>query len=397
VIGVGAAGLSLLALAYGLLGPSLPLLADTYRVDFSEQGALMTLYALGYLLAVLAGGYAADRRGKERLLTVGFATMGVGLLAAGYSSTYAHGLAALGAIGAGGGFLEMTVTAIVSDRLPDKRGTALNLLQFVFGLSSVSPLLVTWALASTGSWRIPFYALGAIALLLGSSSLMVPRRRVDSRNRITISGAAAVYRRPRLWVIAATEGIYAFSEVSLLSWAATYLVSARGASPARANGALSLFWVLFALGRLGCSALSSRIRPDRIIVVLTAASTATLSAAILVSSSQTAWFLMAMTGLFYSGVFGTILAYAGDTYPHYSGTVFGLVLAVAAAGAVAGPWLIGTIAETTNLALALGAVALAMLITGAIYVLLGPSRQDRAAGLDEVLSSATGVFEEGSG
>jgi FHS family glucose/mannose:H+ symporter-like MFS transporter len=378
VISVGVVALSIYALCYGLLGPSLPLLGDAFGSDLSEQGALMTFYAFGYFVAVVFGGYPADRWGKERVLTLGLAVMGCGLMATGLSRSYVQGLAALAIIGAGGGLVEMVTSAIVSDRVPERRGTALNLLQFVFGLAALSPLLITWSLTSAGSWRSVFLALGAAALLLAPISAVLQRRNATSRPLINLSEVSALYGRPRLWVIAASQGMYVFSEVSLLSWVVTYLVSGRGASVAEANGALSVFWVLFALGRLGCSALSSRVTLDRIIIGLTVGATLALSGVLLAPTGGWVWVLMALTGLFYSGVFGTILAYAGDTYPQYSGTVFGLVLAAGSGGAVLGPWLIGAVAERTTMGIALVIVALAMLATGLLYVWLGPSRPDLA-------------------
>ena len=78
-----------------------------------------------------------------------------------------------------------------------------------------------------------------------------------------------------------------------------------------------------------------------------------------------------MLGLFYAGIFGTTLAYAGNTYPEYSGTVFGLILATGALGAVVGPWLVGVVSSATSVSLGLGLTAAAMLVTALIYVLLG--------------------------
>jgi fucose permease len=370
-------GLALYALVYGMMGPTLTLLGEAFRLDLSEQGTLMTVYALGYLISVLVGGYLADRWGKGKTLTAGLAIMGIGLAGTGLAQAYLAGLTAFAVIGAGGGFVEMTISAIVSERLPERRGAGLNLLQIVFGLSAASPLLLTGVLGSTGSWRPVYIGLGAASLVLTPVSVLLGRGRSGQSDRISLTTLSALYRRPRLWVIAISQGLYAFAEVSLLSWAVTYLVAVRGETLARANTSLSVFWVLFGLGRLGCSVLSTRLSIHRILVALNIGATATLVAAILAPTSEWAWAMVALSGLTFSGVFGTILAYAGDTYPQHPGTVFGLVLATGSAGAVLGPWLIGTIAEAANLSFGLAVVALAMLATGGIYLGLGPSRADR--------------------
>jgi fucose permease len=270
----------------------------------------------------------------------------------------------------------MSISAIVSERLPEKRGAALNLLQIIFGLSAASPLLLIWADRSAASWRLAYYGLCAAALGLAPAAALLRPNRAVPADRISLAALAVLYRRPRLWVIAASQALYAFAEVSLLSWAVPYLVGVRGEPITRANMALSAFWVLFALGRLGCSALSTRVSLNRIVVVLTMGSALTLAAVLLVRQGPWPFILVAVSGLFYSGVFGTILAYAGDSYPQYQATVFGLVLAAGSVGAVLGPWLVGSIAESASLSVALAVVALTMLATGVIFVGLGRSRAD---------------------
>jgi len=376
---IGTLGLSLYALTYGLTGPTLPLLGEAFRLDLSQQGALMTTFALGYLISALVGGYLANRWGKERVLMAGLVVMGTGLAGTGLASSYIGGLAGFAVIGAGGGFVEMTISAIVSERLPSKRGAALNLLQIIFVLSAASPLILTWVLRSTGSWRPVYFGLAAASLVLMPAAALLRGQRGRTADRISWAALTTLYRRPRLWIIALGQGLYAFAEVSLLSWVVSYLVAERGESLARASGALSAFWVLFALGRLGCSALSTRVTLDRIVVGLTFGATVTLAAALVVPSGAWSWLLIAASGLFYSGVFGTILAYAGDSYPQYTATVFGLVLATGSSGAVLGPWLIGSIAESSSLTVALAVVALTMFATGGVFLGLGPSRPDGLA------------------
>ncbi|NLF00231.1 MAG: MFS transporter, partial [Anaerolineales bacterium] len=346
-ISLGAAALCFLALLYGLMGPTLPLLGVAYQVNLAQQGALMTIYALGYLLAVVGGGFLADRWGKEPVLTTGLAVMASGLLATGLSQSYLLGITGMVLIGAGGGLVEMVVSAIVSDRVPERRAVALNLLQLVFGLSALSPLVITW-LGNTGNgWRYAFLGLGAGALLLAPLSAQLRPRPVSSDDRIDIRALRLLVRRPRLWAIAVSQAAYVFAEVSIVSWMVDYLTQARGSSSGQANSAVSLFFVAMLAGRLVCTALSTRVRLDRLQAGMAGAVVVGTVAVLLAPMGSWAWIPTGMLGLFYAGIFGTTLAYAGNTYPEYSGTVFGLILATGALGAVVGPWLVGVVSSAT--------------------------------------------------
>ena len=376
IVGLGFIALSFYALCYGLLGPSLSILGHTFDISLPQQGLLMTAYALGYLLAVSFGGYRSDRRGKGGAFTWGLALMGCGMLLVATSRSYARALLGTCVVGGGGGLIEMSASAMTSDALPTRRGSALNFLQVVFGLSGVSPLLLTWRLSNGGTWRSVFVGLGigTLLLMLVSSTLRWPFPLL--KNRIDPEVVALVIRRPRLWGIAGSQALYVFSEAGLASWAVTYLISARAATIAQANGAVSLFWVTMGIGRLACSALASRVRLNRLMICLSTGGTLGLIAVFAFPRCEWAWVLVGIAGLFYSGIFATNLAYAGGTYSAYSGTVFGVIMGAGAAGALVGPWLIGLIAEATTISLAFGLVAASLMGTALIYARLGPSTPD---------------------
>ena len=375
-VGFAAVALSLFALCYGLLGPSLSLLGSAFGISLPQQGALMTVQSLGYLLAVIFGGYVSDRWGKNKTSTTGLAVMGCGMLLVGTSRSYAWALLGMGVMGSGGGLIEMTASAAISDLLPDRRGSALNLLQLVFGLSAVGPLLITWQMESAGAWRSVFVALGVGSLILMPVASMVKWHAGSARDRIDLHALLVLVGRPRLWAVASSQALYVFSEVGLTSWAVTYLASARAATTAQANGALSLFWVAMSLGRLVCSTLSNRMTLDRLIIGLSVGAALSLVIVLVLPVGAWAWRLIGIAGLFYSGIFATTLAYAGNTYPRHSGTVFGLIMAAGAAGSLVGPWMMGSVAEATTINLAFGLVVLSMLGTTLIYARLGASVPD---------------------
>jgi fucose permease len=374
VIALGAVALCFLALLYGLLGPALPLLGGAFGLNLAEQGSLMTTYAVGYVTAVVLGGYLADRWGKEPVLTAGLAVMGCGLLVTGLSRSYGWGLVGMTVSGAGGGLVEMVASAIVSDRVPGRRALALNVLQLAFGLSAVSPLIVTWLVDAGRGWRPGFVGLGLGALALAPLSAFLRARPLTEEERIDFRAVGVLARRPRLWAVAISQAGYIFAEVSLVSWAVDYLVLARGMNSVRANSAVSLFFVTMLAGRMVCTLLSTRVRLDRLLVGMAGSASVGITAVLLAPLGEWAWIAVGMLGLFYAGIFGTILAYAGDSYPRYSGTVFGLVLAAGGLGAVVGPWLVGLVAGASSVGVGLGLVAVSMLVTALIYVALGPPR-----------------------
>ena len=62
---------------------------------------------------------------------------------------------------------------------------------------------------------------------------------------------------------------------------------------------------------------------------------------------------MALAGLSFAAVYPTTLAIAGDRYPRFPGTLFGLLFAVGMTGGMLFPWAIGHLSQTFGLRAAL--------------------------------------------
>jgi FHS family glucose/mannose:H+ symporter-like MFS transporter len=377
IVAVGATCLAVLALCYGLLGPALPLLADSFAVDLSRQGSLMTLYFAGFLLATLFGGSIAEFWGKGRSLALAMAAITCGMLAVATSQNYTWALFGMLVFGLGGGGVEMLASAVASDALPDRRGATLNFLQTMFILAALSPMLVTWFASEAEGWRLPFVALGCCALLLTVALLKLRERMLPAPTRTDLQIVDTLLRQPRLWALAVCLGLYVFSEVGLYSWAVDYLQSAHEAPANYARGALSLFWITVTTGRIACVFWADRVGLKQLLVFLSLGAVIGMVIVLVTPFSGWKWALLGLTGLFYSGLYGTVLACAGDECPQYPGTVFGLVMAAGALGAMAGPWAVGTLAEATSIESAFWLVPLAM--AGITFVAIGLDRSRNGA------------------
>jgi len=72
-----------------------------------------------------------------------------------------------------------------------------------------------------------------------------------------------------------------------------------------------------------------------------------------------------LTGVSTAGIYPTVLAQAGSRFEEYSGTVFGILFAVALTGGMTLPWLVGQLAQAHGLRIGLLVpVAAALAICG---------------------------------
>ena len=124
---------------------------------------------------------------------------------------------------------------------------------------------------------------------------------------------------------------------------------------------LSLFYLLYTLGRFAGSVVVHRFGSVRSITV------SALLAAILMAAAQFGpdsfiW-CYAASGLFFGTIFPTISAVASESFPERTGTVLGFLFGAAGVGSVAASWLIGVIADRFGLQWGFSLVVVSLLLT----------------------------------
>jgi fucose permease len=148
----------------------------------------------------------------------------------------------------------------------------LNFIHGAYGVGTVAgPILVTLAIAGTGSWRVAFAVLIGAEIVCSGSWLAV-RHSMDDHQRAgaDTAGPAPGVLGKRLeaaltTMVVAVPFIYAGAEFSAGQWAASYLRVVPRLPPTAAGFAVAAYWGVFTALRLAL-ALPSRQLPQRLVV-----------------------------------------------------------------------------------------------------------------------------------
>src|SRR3984893_10939163 len=155
-----------LGISVATLGPALPWLTQHWHVRLDDGGVLFTLLFTGSCLTVTLSGIVLDRIGRKPILVAGLFLMAMGFIGLCFSPSLILALPFAFIIGLGWGCLDVTLNVFIADLFPGTRGTALNLVNAVFGIGSlIAPLAVGTALTITGSPQVALGGLSAIAML----------------------------------------------------------------------------------------------------------------------------------------------------------------------------------------------------------------------------------------
>ena len=337
------------------VGPlGIPAIAALMREDLGltlpQAGSFLSLYYIGPILMSLPAGTMADRWGVMRILVLGQALIGIGLLGVAASATYPALALTLVAAGFGYGMLNPTSTKAVISWFPIRqRATVVGLKQvgLPFGGALGAALLPRLALAV--GWRV---AIGTAAVGLAitaiSSLLLYRDPPVAPMPRGTSSPLREVLLTRDLWLVALSTLVFAGMQTIWMGYAVLYLRDVVGLSVVAAGGYLALAQGSGMAGRVAFGVLSDRVFGGRRRPTLMAAgigsTLCTLGIAWTGPGTPAAWLVVlslvfGFVGIGWNGVQHTLMAELAG--PRAAGTALGFGLAVSSAGVTLAPPMFG--------------------------------------------------------
>jgi MFS transporter, FHS family, glucose/mannose:H+ symporter len=363
--------LFLLGVIDNLKGATLP--AVLMELNFSDaQGGSILLWAyVGFLTAALLVGVLSDIAGYRAVVVVATACLLLGTL--GYSLASRLGLLSLsmGVLGIGLGGVDMAGYLIIVGYYAQNKGRYLNLTAFFHGLASTAAPYYAGLLLAIGiSWRQIYQFPLVFVLLTLALGLFVrfPKTPVEQKSRIDFRSVGKVIFQPVMGWYFALMILYVSAEIGVASWIVIYLQRVHNLEVTASAGFLSLYFAGLMLGRLIGTVFVDKVGYLRSILIMTLCAAACLAVGIY-GPGRSYW-LLPLTGLFFSIIFPTLTAAVTDRVTGNVGTVMGLLFAFCGIGGALGPWLIGLISDlagiqagfAVNLVSTVGMAAIALVL-----------------------------------
>jgi len=174
-----------------VIGPALPTIQDQLDLNLSLQTWAVTAYSLTFGAALIAGGRLADLYGEVRLIVIGYAVFGVGLVASAIAGEGLLLVAGRAIQGAGIGISAPATLSIVVHTFPAaRRGTAVGIWGSAHGLGLLLGPLVAGYAISIVSWRWIFWLAVPITALVIAVTLTATKgyRSQTTAGRFDIAG-----------------------------------------------------------------------------------------------------------------------------------------------------------------------------------------------------------------
>ncbi len=349
------AGMFVFGLAMALLGAILPLVIARLNLDLARAGGLFTAMSAAMLAAMPALGPLMDRYGHRPVLLVGSVLTALALLLVAGSTSLALLALALILLGAGGGALNGATNTLVADLHPNPqaKNAALNLLGVFFGVGALSIPLAIGRLIEALGLAIILTLAALVAVTPGLGALLLRFPPPKQRERSGINQMLRLARKPLVLIFGLLLFFQSGSEFIVSGYTTTYLTREAGLSFGAASYVLAAYWCAVTLMRCLLSRLLMRV-PGPVVVRLSALATAACVLLLALARDRTlAVGAVIAVGASLAGVYPTVLGQAGAHFAARSGTVFGVLFAMALVGGMTLPLLVGWLAETFGMRTAL--------------------------------------------
>jgi len=371
---------AMMALSIGL--NLLPVFLTSLSVTYGGAAGL-TAEQLGRLGAVVFAGLVAgigmtgplaDRYGAKLFVQLGNVLSILSLLAMAWAPTYLTLALSLFFLGLGGGVLDMILSPVVSALNPERRAVAMNWLHSFYSVGAVLTILAGIAVLGWGwGWRsacllmIPLPAF----LLVGFAPMKFPALGTEGEARVRFRDLVR-----KRWFQGALLAIFlgGATELGMAQWLPAYAETALGFPAWVGGSAFLVFSVAMALGRMSVGALGHRFNPYVIMAWGCAVSVLLFVGASFLPSPGWALAACILVGFTGSALWPTMLAVAADRYPEGGATMFGALAALGNAGGIFMPWVVGWVADRSDLHWGLVVSAIAPLLMLPLVLGLGRKR-----------------------
>ncbi len=341
-------GFIIFGISENIKGPAIPRIQFDFNLNEEQLGSLLSLNALGYLIACSFTAILVRKWGIKAASILSFASMLISGIFIFISQTYPLFAASYFLMYIGNGMLEIALAILGARIFVKNTGTMMNLSHAFYGLSStVAPLIATGIMSvqvfgHALDWRGMYLVMLSLSLLpiLTALRSTFPGDDLPNESRTPLK---ELMRDPALWWMVLILSFGVVSELAVGGWLVNFLEKAYHWDTVKASGMLSIFFLLFALARLFLGPVTDKIGFTFSLIIFSGLSALCTFAAI--AGGETWSFLFAAAGIGIAMIYPTVMAFIAKRYPRGSDTAITFTVTLMGLGSVIGNYVIGFVIE----------------------------------------------------
>jgi fucose permease len=370
------------AMTTDAVGSVIPRIIEDFALSMTSAGAFQYASMAGIAAGALLLGFLADRIGRKRTIVLGLALYGASSLLVAVSDAFVAFVALLAVAGLGISVFKTGALALIGD-ISASTASHTRLMNTVEGFFAVGaiigPAIVATLIAAGVSWKWLYVIAATICIGLVAVAGRVRYPPVKGAvERATLHQMLGVMKDPLALGFSALVILYVAVEGAVYVWMPTYLQSYDGSFAWLAGYALTVFFVLRAVGRFLGAWFLGRLPWTIALVLFSLAIAVCFLGALIWGVGAGAW-LLPLSGLFMSIMYPTLNSKGISCFPKSQhGAAAGVILFFTAAAAALGPLAMAAVSdayESTRAGFVLATIFACLLFAGLLgNWLLNPAK-----------------------
>jgi fucose permease len=383
------------------VGIIIPEVIKEFHLRMVAAGAFHYANMVAIAIAAVFLGYLADKLGRKKTIILGLVLFALNSYLFAVGNAFPFFLALLVISGASIGIFKTGALALVGDISLStlEHTTTMNAVEGFFGVGAIiGPAIVARLLTSGFSWKWLYVIAGTICVLLIVTALLVkyPKTVKTMDEPIDFKRTMRMMKNPYALGFSLGIFLYVAAECAVYVWMPTLLTGYSGSFAFMATYAISVFFVLRAVGRFLGAWVLAHFSWTSVMALFSLAILICFAGAIAGGLSFAIW-LMPMSGLFMSMIYPTLNSKGISCFPKTEhGAVAGVILFFTCAAAALGPLAMGAVSDAfghPRYGFVLATVFAALLFAGLLLNWMYNPARERLVSLDSSEYQVTGTLE----
>jgi fucose permease len=372
------------------VGLIIPEVIKEFHLSNVAAGAFHYATMTAIALAAIFLGYLADKLGRKKTIIFGLVLFALNSYLFAVGKSFVFFLALLVISGASIGIFKTGALALVGDisLSTSEHTTTMNTVEGFFGVGAIiGPAIVARLLKSGFSWKWLYVIAGTICVLLIITALLVkyPKTAKTVDEPIDFKRTMGMMKNPYALGFSLGIFLYVAAECAVYVWMPTLLTGYSGSFTLWATYALSVFFVLRAVGRFMGAWVLARYNWTVVMAIFSLAIFICFAGAIAGGLSYAIW-LLPLSGLFMSMIYPTLNSKGISCFAKTEhGAVSGVILFFTCAAAALGPLAMGAVSDAfghPRYGFVLATIFAALLFAGLLLNWIYNPARERLAKLD---------------
>jgi fucose permease len=383
------------------VGIIIPEVIKQFRLSMVAAGAFHYANMTAIAVAAIFLGYLADKLGRKKTIILGLVLFALNSYLFAVGNSFPFFLTLLVISGASIGIFKTGALALVGDisLSTSEHTTTMNTVEGFFGVGAIiGPAIVARLLTSGFSWKWLYVIAGTICVLLILTALLVKYAKTAKTMDEPIDFKRTMRMMKNPYALGFSLGIFLYvaAECAVYVWMPTLLTGYSGSFAFIATYALSVFFVLRAVGRFLGAWVLTHFNWTSVMALFSLAILICFVGALVGGLSFAIW-LMPLSGLFMSMIYPTLNSKGISCFPKTEhGAVAGVILFFTCAAAALGPLAMAAISDAfghPKYGFVLATLFAALLFAGLLLNWIYNPARERLVKLDSSEYRAAGSFE----